>query len=331
MDLGEHPSGLSWSADGALLASACLGGSIGVCDQQDVPARQWTAHPGGVLGLEWGSTEQLLSVGQDGRLCWWSPEGEAIQSQSLGRTWAEHVLPCGNDRVAIAVGKELFVLRNDGSSVGEPIGMPSTISDISLYSDGALIAVSHYGGVTMIDLVEAEEVKVMTWKGSLIHLTWHPQGSYLVASSQEQGILVFGMGKNSNCAIDNFPGKVHSMSWSFDGDWLAMAGGNLLLVWPFDAPGPVNRESISIGIEEDDAADWTCLAFSPNKRRLAVGNVLGEVFIFFKADPNDDELSFSIIQKLPQAVANVAWHPFQDDLAVADVHGKVQVIEGIEL
>lgn len=330
MDLGDHPCALLWSLDGSVLASAGLNGNIAICGQNGSPSRLWSAHAGGVLDLDWLSPNQILSVGEDGCLCWWSVEGRDVQSQSFGKAWVEHVRHCGENCIVAAVGKQLFVMRDDGARIGEPLVMPSTISDMCLLPNERIVAVAHYGGVTLVDLVKAVAIRRMTWKGSLLHLASHPKASWLVSSSQEQGVIVFGMAEQSYCAIDHFPGKVHSMSWTHDGTWLAMAGGNLLLVWPFDGLGPVDRESIPIGIDEDDASDWTCLDFNPHKKVLAAGNALGEIYVFFKDDPDDHTLSFSIIQKLPQAVASIKWHPFKDDLAVVDAHGKVNLVEGVE-
>ena len=328
IDLGDHPCALRWSPDGTWLAGGSLSGDIGLCRFDNEKTPKWTAHPGGVLDVGWTSGGELVSVGQDGRLCWWSIEGEQRLAIPVGKGWAERVLPCEDNRVVTAAGKNLSVWNSNGSSAGEAIEMPSTISDMCLSPEGGRVAVAHYGGVTLVDLAKVKKESAYEWKGSLLHLAWSPTSPWLMASSQEQGVMGFSVDGNANCAIDNFPGKVHSMAWTQDGDWLGMAGGYELLFWPFDGPGPMNREAILGSIGGGDVSDWRALSAHPSKKIFVAGNEDGEVIQFSQTSPDANELSLSLVHQMSHSVVAIAWHPSQNRLAVADSYGEVHLLEG---
>lgn len=330
LDLGDHPCGLKWSVDGLWLGAGSLNGKLALIRSGFEHPCLWQGHEGGVLDFAWTAEGDLVSVGEDGRLCWWSTQGECLNSLSLGKGWAEHVLPCGEGRLAASLGRTLSIWRQDGTQVGENLELPSTIAGLCVNPKESHLAVAHYGGVSFVDPTSAQKVIGLEWKGSLLRLAWSPKGQWLAASSQEQGVIGFDLKDNKNCGIDNFPGKVHAMSWSPDGDWLAMAGGDELLVWPFDGPGPIDRIPLARNLEESSQANWTALSFHSNRNILAAGDNQGHVEIFEEFHKKSGSLVTFRECQFSQPIAELAWHPSGETLAVADQHGKVAFREGLE-
>ena len=80
------------------------------------------------------------------------------------------------------------------------------------------------------------------WKGSHLDVTVSPDGRFLVTSMQENALHGWRIADRKDMRMSGYPAKTRSLSWSFDGHWLATSGADAAIIWPFkDKDGPMKK------------------------------------------------------------------------------------------
>jgi len=105
---------------------------------------------------------QVAAVDQDGTVsvCVYADGG-----------WAEKVAADASGRRACSLGRRVILLDPSGATLAEFDDHPSTVTGVAFSPDGALLACSHYGGITLwpTDGASAEPER-LAWHGS--HTKW---------------------------------------------------------------------------------------------------------------------------------------------------------------
>lgn len=128
--------------DGALLVAAPDGS--GLC----MPA----GHAGGNLGLAVGlDGRTCATVGQDGQLRISRIDGAEPICRQAGNGWIDQIAWSPRGEIATACKRSVTLWSEDLSATHILEDFPSTVAHLAYAPDGATLAISHYGGATLVD------------------------------------------------------------------------------------------------------------------------------------------------------------------------------------
>ena len=107
------------------------------------------------------------------------------------------------------------------------------------------------------------------WKGSHLSVDGSPDGRFLVTAMQENTLHGWRTADKKDMRMSGYPAKTRSLSWSFDGHWLATSGADGAIIWPFkDKEGPISKAPLECGVRQ---AKVTSVAFHPKSLVVAQG------------------------------------------------------------
>jgi WD40 repeat protein len=103
-----------------------------------------------------------------------------------------------------------------------------------------------------VTLVNLENPKVppraLNWKGIHGVVTYSPNGKWVVSAMQDQTLHLWRLSDGHDLHMRGYPAKIHSLSWSYDGDTLATSGGAGVPLWNFKGPnGPAGMAAKVVG------------------------------------------------------------------------------------
>ncbi|HRE61886.1 MAG TPA: hypothetical protein PL096_12330 [Micropepsaceae bacterium] len=281
---GAWVTGLAFNRAGNL-AFALGDGTLRLTHAEDAAPREIAAHKGAILCLAAHPQGGFLSGGDDGRLVHTRADfTQALIAEERGR-WIEHVAASSTSgAIAWATGKTLAVLPKGNAEDARRFAHGSTINGIAFDPKGKRVATAHYGGISLWWTQSAEQKPVvMEWKGSHTAITWSPDGDYIVTAMQENTLHGFRLSDRANMRMAGYPSRIRSLSWTPKGKFLATAGAERAVMWPFDGKGPMGRNAVPSGPE---GAIVTAIAAHPTREFLAAGYEDGMIFLMRMGDDN---------------------------------------------
>jgi WD40 repeat protein len=157
------------------------------------------------------------------------------------------------------------------------------------------------------------------WQGSHVALKWSTDGKFIATGTQENDIHVWRIAQATDMRMQGYPAKVKSLSWSADARWLYTSSQPVFTAWPFAGKGPEGKPPLQFGEEGaglltvvaahpaaefvaggydsgelqlgdikarrsvvlrmSDGSPVSCIAWSPDGFRLAVGNDNGDMLV----------------------------------------------------
>lgn len=267
------------------LAFALGDGSLQLTAAEDAAPREVKTHKGAILCLAAHPSSGFLSGGDDGRLVHTGADGTQTVLAEEKNRWIEHVAASeASGAIAWASGKMLSVMPKGGVDAIKRFAHTSSIGGIAFDPKGKRVATAHYGGISLWWTQSAEQKPVvMEWKGSHTAITWSPDGDYIVTAMQENTLHGFRLSDRANMRMAGYPSRIRSMSWTPKGKFLATAGAERAVMWPFDGKGPMGRNAVPSGPE---GAIVTSIAAHPAREFLAAGYEDGMVFLMRMGDDN---------------------------------------------
>ncbi|GBR53282.1 hypothetical protein AA106555_1238 [Neokomagataea thailandica NBRC 106555] len=206
-------------------------------------AEAWTVlqpHEGGLCLAPDSVPNAYLSGGEDGRLVRTTTDG-TMEILHEGRRWIECVASTPTHLV-FSSGKKMELRKAEGTETLKTLEHPSTVTGIVFDAKGKRLAASHYNGVSMWFVqAKVDTVRPLEWKGSHIGLAIHPSGEALVTSMQENDLHGWRLADGHNMRMSGYPKQVRSMSFTRNGRWLATAGADAVVLWPFFGGGPMGK------------------------------------------------------------------------------------------
>ena len=129
---------------------------------------------------------------------------------------------------------------------------------------GKRVAASHYNGCSLWFVnAKADTPRVLEWKGSHTGIAMHPGGDAVVTCMQENALHGWRLADGQHMRMSGYPSKTESLSFSRNGKWLASAGADTVVLWPFFGGGPMGKAPLELA--GGDGVLCTRVAFNPQQ------------------------------------------------------------------
>ncbi|MCE2505350.1 MAG: WD40 repeat domain-containing protein [Nitrosopumilaceae archaeon] len=320
--ISDFASDAKWSPDGLFIAIGLVAGPINIFDSRNGDRKTLDGHEFGTMEISWSpDNSKLVSVGQDGYVKIWDVKTQKIlKTLKGGAQWVEHVSWSPNgEYIASSAGKILRIWNSDGYLFQEYKGHSSTITAIQWNAEGTEIATAAYEKI-MIFLVGVNEPKItLPFPSSMISLTWHKNGKWIVAGTQEGSLCGWSVPPtdDSHLAIDGYETKVTQLSWSKNGKNLATAGGSMIVIWDFSGKGPNNKKPLVLR----DERRITQMSYQNDGDWLVSGTKDGSVLFWKTVVPKKPRLVFEVDATINQ----LQWSKDGSSLVICSEDGKVRI------
>jgi hypothetical protein len=275
-------------------------------------------HDGGILAAACDG-RRLVTGGDDGKVMA-TDAGASSTHVAVDRKgrWIDQVA-IGSGAVAWSAGKQAFVKTAKGEV--RAVEVPSSVGGLAFAPRGLRLAIAHYNGLTLWFPNAAAEPERLEWKGSHLAVTFSRDGKFLVTAMQEPTLHGWRLADGKHLRMAGYAGKVRSLAWTADGDWLATGGSNQLILWPFAGKdGPMGKTPRMLAPAQALAAVIAC---HPRQPVVAVGYADGLVLLVRLDDGAE------IVARRPGAagVSALAWNAAGSLLAFGTEDGEAGVVD----
>ena len=236
--------GVASSRDGKTFAAATADGEIILIPRDQMTTLEsWTVlqvHDGALCLSQDCLPDAFLTGGEDGKLVRTYADGRTEVLREKGR-WVD-CIATSTTHLAFSTGRDLEVRAAEGKTTLKTLDHPSSVTGIVFDAKGKRVAASHYNGAS-VWFVQAkiDTVRPFEWKGSHIGIAIHPGGEALVTSMQENDLHGWRLADGHNMRMSGYPKQVRSMAFTRNGRWLATAGADAIVLWPFFGGGPMGK------------------------------------------------------------------------------------------
>ncbi len=324
--VGGYITGLSWSPDGGRIVLSTAEGDLAVIDAASGHMQHTIrAHRIGIMDVQWSPRAPVIvSAGQDGYVRMWDPGALQLMKEcAAGGAWVEHLAwsPTG-EYLATAAGKHLRIWTQDGVLVQTSGSHESTISAVAWSGSGNEVATACYPFVRLYHHgtnVPYSELECGTLP---LSLAWNPNGSSICAGTHDASVR-FWMLPNvagEDIEMSGFPGKVTLTRYDPAGRFLAVGGGDVILIWPVSGAGPHGRKPLVLA---GHGQRVTALQYQCVGQVLASGDGEGSVMLW--DHPRDH--SPRGLKKVLGDVVHLAWSEDDTKLAIGTSAGEVVMLK----
>ncbi|KXU38223.1 hypothetical protein AXK11_00800 [Cephaloticoccus primus] len=355
--LDDYVIDLAWSPDGAQLAAASAAGPVALYDAQSGTLQhQLAAHDEGTNCIAWQplaarALEQgaaahapapiLGTGGQEPRVKLWDAGvGQHIATAELGEKsgeWVEHLAwqprsesdTTGAAVCAAASGRQLHLLRADGSVLHRLAPAPKSISALAWSPDGTRLASAYFGGVQLWDSHALALEKELPYAGGIQALIWSPDGRWLVSGNHDPSVHLWQPAADLELQMSGYETRVGALAFDPGSRWLATSGSTDCCVWDCSGPGPEGREPAML----NHGARLCALAFQNRSGGLlAAGSEDGAVKLWsIGGAPNPSRSSRSsgplrATVTMPAVATKLAWSPDDSLLAIGTRDGTLYTL-----
>lgn len=254
-ECGEFVTTLAFDRAGGSVAAGLGDGRIVL---RPLAGGDWTdhaCHDGAVLALTADiDATGYCSGGDDGALRRLdAATGESTGLASFGMKWVEHVLAIPDRKAplrAASVGRNIHLV-DGGGQVVRSLAHPSTVAGMALDAKQRRLAAAHYNGASLW-FVRSENAKpqVYEWKGSHTGVALHPGLDAMVTTMQENALHGWKLPDGQHMRMSGYPAKPESLGFTHSGKWLATAGAEAIVIWPFSGGGPMGKAPLELAVGE---------------------------------------------------------------------------------
>ena len=214
---------------------------------------EWTsvpAHDGAVLALVADvHGNGFISGGDDGRLVRTAADRTTHEIAGFGGKWVEQAASFSDGKSQVfgcSVGKVVHVFAADGSKLKQ-LQHPSTVTGIAFDGRGKRIAASHYNGASLWFIgSNATTPRTLDWKGSHTAVAVHPAAEAVVTAMQENALHGWRLPDGHDMRMSGYPSKPQSLGFTRSGKYLASAGADAIVLWPFFGGGPTGKPPVEL-------------------------------------------------------------------------------------
>lgn len=277
---GSPIVGVKVARDGKTIAALTADGEVILMDRRTMRnPESWlieTFHDGGLCLAQGCEADSFLTGGEDGRVLKIRSDG-SHEELYKGKGWIE-TLDSTPSHYAFSLKKEVRISACAGKSDLKVLEHPSTVTAIAFDAKGLKIAASHYNGASFW-FVKAKESSARSyeWKGSHIGVAIHPEGEAIVTAMQENELHGWRLSDGHNMRMSGYPRQVRSMAFTRKGRWLATAGADAAVLWPFFGGGPMGKPPLELA--RLPGLFSSAVATHPTQDIVAIGYEDGAVII----------------------------------------------------
>ncbi|PWC30132.1 WD40 repeat domain-containing protein [Teichococcus aestuarii] len=271
-ELGAWVVSAAFGRDGQGAAFGLGDGTLHLADpaQPAAPWRKLEAHDGACLTVVPDFAAGFLSGGDDGKLLRVLPDGSTATLADFGMMkWVEHIAAHASGLRAVGVGKAVHLLDKGGATL-KTLAHPSTVGGVAFDAKGKRVAAGHYNGVSLWFVNSKEDKpRVLPWKGSHQLVAFSPDGTHVVSTMQENALHGWRLTDQQDMRMSGYPAKIKSFSFTAKGRWMATAGADCVVLWPFFAGGPMGKPPMELA--GGDGVLCTQVACHPQHEVVAAG------------------------------------------------------------
>jgi WD40 repeat protein len=299
-------------------AAFVLGEETIVIAPPDGEARRTKAHEGGILDAA-SDGGRIVTAGDDGCVVATEPGGDTrTLARDPNNRWIDHVAVGPDGAVAWSVGKSAHVRTRAGED--RTLELPSAAGGLTFAPKGFRLAIAHYNGATLWFPNAAAAPERLEWKGSHLSVAFSPDGKFLITAMQEPMLHGWRLADRKHLRMSGYATKVRSLDWTADGKWLATAGSEQLVLWPFQGKdGPMGKTPDMWAVREVRVVAVAC---HPTQHVAAVGYADGMVLLVRLADGAE------ILARKPGdgPVTALGWSSRGDLLAFGTENGEAGLL-----
>jgi WD40 repeat protein len=320
---GDHILGLSWSADGEMLAVTPASGPI-IARTGERTIELADHGLGNGAAKFHPAAPALATSGTDGRVRLYADVRVSTNpawDKSFGRSWIERLAwsPDGA-HLAAGSGRRLLILDAGGDTALEFSTHKSTVEDFAWNPQNPReIASVCDGGAHMWRLGETEPFARFDWGGASLLASWSDDGRWLVTGDQTPSVHLYDFTRDYPLHIQGYETKVKALSFNGNSRKLATGGGSLVTVWT--CTGKTGPEGSVPRQLQGHTGDVLALAYRPGGDWLVSGGADARLILF---EPETSAQPRAGI-RLDDAITAVAWHPAEARLAAATKSGVVRI------
>ncbi len=324
-ELGAFVVGAAFDHAGATAGFALGDGTLRLASPD--PAADWPtvgAHHGAVLAIAADARPGFVTGGDDGRFLRTGLDGTVAEVARFGSKWVEHAAAFADVKsgvLACGVGKTVHLFTVAGEPL-KALAHPSTVTGLAFDGKGKRVAASHYNGCSLwFVAAKTDSPRVLEWKGSHTGIVLHPAADAVVTSMQENALHGWRLADGQHMRMSGYPSKTESMSFTRNGKWLATAGAESIVLWPFSGGGPMGKAPTELA--GGDNVLCTRVACHPQHEAVAAGFSDGLVALA-------DIATGRILPVAPPgrgAVSALAWNADGSRLALGTETGFAALID----
>lgn len=284
-----------------------------------LPEAPTPVHGGVVLSLVADPAgDGFVSGGDDGRLLRHGKDGSASEIASYKGKWIEHLAAHRSGLVAAAVGRTAVLAKGSEVREFGPHQSTIAGIDFNK-DGGRIACAHYGGVTVWSLGETSVPPRLFAWRGSHVALKWSSDGRFIATGTQENDIHVWRIAQATDMRMQGYPAKVKSLAWASDSRFLCTSAQPVFTAWPFAGKGPEGKPPVQFGSEGAglmtvvaalDTSDYvaggydsgeiqlgdlkrrraavlkmadrspvTCLAWSPDGSKLAVGNERGDLVV----------------------------------------------------
>jgi WD40 repeat protein len=313
---GASVVGIHFLGDRAVFA---LGEETLLFVAPDATEQRVSAHGGGILATA-SDGARVITGGDDGKVVATDTNGavETLATDAKHR-WIDRVALGPDGTLAWSVGKQAFV-RNARGEV-KSIDLPSSVGGLAFAPKGLRLAAAHYGGATLWFPNAQASPEMLAWKGSHLDISFSPDGKFLVTSMQESTLHGWRLMDGKDMRMSGYSAKVRSFGFTAGGKWLAPAGSEQLILWPFASKdGPMGKQPRMVLPHDNRVVVVAC---HPANEIVAAGFEDGMVMLARIEDGAE------ILAKRPGsgAVSALVWSQDGGKLAFGTEDGEAGILD----
>jgi WD40 repeat protein len=199
---------------------------------------------GGVVSMLISPNESFVAIGTSrGYLKIFDlTTNKSVFSSKIGAFSIEKLLwSKESDQIYLTCGKLLFHIKINNFELFEYASHPSTVTGLKHLNEN-LVGTTSYSQLRLFENSVQNPYQTFEWKGSLTSLDFTPDEKFAVCTAQDMSIHLWDLDRGKDLAMNGFPAKVKSVSFSSKGQKMACDSADYILIWDFTGPGPAGRK-----------------------------------------------------------------------------------------
>jgi hypothetical protein len=156
-----------------------------------------------------GKQVELLTSGEDGRVCRIEASGASHEVGTVPRKWITSVGE-RRGRLAFASGKTVWLHAPEGA---RQLQHARGVKGISFSADGSRLAVAQQDSVSVHDTAAAGAPLELAWNDIHHASTFSPDGRFLVIASQNCFLHGWRLADRKHFRMLGYPGRIADWSW----------------------------------------------------------------------------------------------------------------------